>query len=245
MMVRAGIGLSVEGTHAVAAALRVGRVTALTVERGRADSSTVAALIALAKGAGVSVAYVDDVRPIAETTAPQGVVATTRPLPLLSLNDLVMRSSPAAIVVLDRVEDPRNVGAIARSAAAAGVTGLVVAERRAAPISAAAFKAAAGAFEDLSVAAVGSIGDAIRDLRKFGVWTVGLDEMGERSLFGLDLLAEPVGLVLGAEGKGLSRLVRDRVDLIVNIPTDPAMPTINVSAAATLAVFEITRARAG
>ena len=242
-MARAGIGHSVEGAHAVTAALRAGRVTALTVESARAEHEPLFSLISSAKEAGVTVSYVDDVRPLAATTAPQGVVAATTPLPLLALKDLVARTEPAAIVVLDRVEDPRNVGAIARSAVAAGVAGLVVPERRAAPISGAAFKAAAGAFEDLGVTVVGSIAEAIRDLQKLGVWAVGLDGRGERSLFDLDLLAAPVAMVVGSEGKGLSRLVRDRVDILVRIPTMASMPSLNVSAAATLAVFEMSRAR--
>ncbi len=242
-MVRAGIGLSVEGTHAVKAALDVGRVIALTVESGRAENPLVSSIVAVARSSDVSVEYVDDVRPLAETTAPQGVVATATPLPTFTVKDLISRGSPPAVVVLDRVEDPRNLGAIARSALAAGVGGLVIAERRAAPLSGAAFKAAAGALEYLPVAVVGSIAGAVRDLRRLGLWAVGLDETAEKPLLGLGLLAEPVAVVLGAEGRGLSRLVRDRVDVLVGIPTSATMPSLNVSAAATLAVFEISRTR--
>ncbi len=242
-MARTGIGDKVEGTHAVAAAVAAGRVIRLSVERSRLENPAVAAILVAAEAGGVVIEVVDDVGSRAGTTAPQGVVASARPLRPLTLAQLVALEDPPAVLVLDRVEDPRNVGAVARSAVAAGVAGLVVAERRAAPLSAAAFKAAAGAFENLAVAVVGSVADAVRDLRDLGLWTVGLDSAGERSLFGLDLLAEPVALVLGAEGPGLSRLVRDRLDLIVRIPIAPAMESLNVSAAATLAVFELSRAR--
>ena len=144
----------------------------------------------------------DDVRPLAGTTSPQGIVAEATPLPRLTLAELVAIDDPSAVLVLDRVEDPRNVGAAARSAVAAGVTAMVVARRRAAPLGAAAFKAAAGAFEDISIAVVSSIADAVGDLQQLGLWTVGLDSSGERSLFGLDLLGGPVAVVLGSEGRG-------------------------------------------
>jgi 23S rRNA (guanosine2251-2'-O)-methyltransferase len=242
-MARAGIGDRLEGTHAVSAALRAGRVIHLSVERGRLDHQGVAVILATAAEQNVPVEIVDDVRPLAGTTAPQGVVARARPVAVLSLEELVGLDDPPAVLVLDRVEDPRNVGAVARSAVAAGLRALVVAERRAAPLSPAAFKAAAGAFEDLGLAVVGSIADAVRDLSRLGLWVVGLEASAERPLFGLDLLAEPVALIVGAEGKGLSRLVTDRLDLAVRIPIAPQMESLNVSTAAALAAFELARVR--
>jgi 23S rRNA (guanosine2251-2'-O)-methyltransferase len=242
-MAHAGIGDRLEGTHAVSAALRAGRVVHLTVERGRLDHRGVAAILATAAEKDIVVEIVDDVRPLAGTTAPQGVVARARPLAVRSLDELIGLDDPPAVLVLDRVEDPRNVGAVARSAVAAGIKALVVAERRAAPLSAAAFKAAAGAFEEIGIAVVGSIADGVRDLHRRGLWVVGLDAAAERPLFGLDLLTEPVALVVGAEGKGLSRLVTDRLDLAVRIPIAPQMESLNVSTAAALAAFELARVR--
>lgn len=242
-MERAGIGSSVEGTHAVAAALEAGRVTGLIVERGRRERRSLAPILARAEALGVPVEIVDDVRPMATTTAPQGVLATARPLPTSSLGELVARETPPAIVVLDRVEDPRNLGAIVRSMAAADIHAVVVAGRRAAPLGATALKAAAGAFEGMSVAVVNSIASAVAELQQLGLWAVGLDAGGERSLFELDLLAEPIALVVGAEGTGLSRLVRQRVDVMARIPIAPSVESLNVSAAATLAVFELGRMR--
>ncbi len=242
-MALAGIGDKLEGTHAVAAALRAGRILHLSVESGRLDNPVVEGIVSAAGKQGVDVEIVDDVRPLAGTTAPQGVVARARPLETHTLAELVVMDSPPAVLVLDRLQDPRNVGAVARSAVGAGIRALVVAERRAAPLSPAAFKAAAGAFEDLAIAVVGSVAEAVRDLQKLGLWAVGLDAAAERSLFGLDLLAQPVAIVLGAEGKGLTRLVRDRLDMAVRIPMAPEMESLNVSAAAALAVFELARAR--
>lgn len=242
-MARAGTGDNVEGTHAVAAALRSGRVRTLYVDRRRLESPTIKPVVSAARARDVEIEIVEDVTPFATTTAPQGVVAIAAPLALRTIEQLVGMQSPAGLLVVDHVENPRNLGAIARSAVAAGVTGIVLAERRAAPLNAAALKAAAGAFEDLAVCIVGSIANAVQALRSLDVWTVGLDAAGERSLFGFDLLAGPVAIVLGAEGKGLGRLVRDRVDVMVHIPMNSGMESLNVSAAAALAVFELARVR--
>lgn len=243
-MAPAGIGHSVEGVHAVDAALVAGRVESLTVERRRADRDDVAALVERAREAGVAVRLVDDVRPLAETTAPQGVVATCRPLETRTLEELVEDATPASLLVVDHVEDPHNIGAIARSAVAAGIPRMAVSERRNARIGGAAFKAAAGAFEHLSLAVVGSIPDALRKLSSLGVWTVGLDAGGDQSLFGLPLLTEPVAIVVGAEA-GLHRLVRERVDVVASIPMAPESESLNASVAAALACFEVMRVRAG
>ncbi len=242
-MVPPGIGGSVEGLHAVAAALDAGRVVSLTIERGRVGSH--GDLIAAARATGAAVEVVDDVRPRAETSAPQGVIAACRPLRTVGLDDLVHGDGTDAVVVLDHLEDPRNVGAIARSAAAAGMTGMVVAGRRAAPLGATAFKAAAGALERLPVAVVSAIPAALERLREHGLWAVGLDGSADRSLFGLALLTEPVSIVVGAEGSGLARLTAQRCDVLARIPMAAGVESLNASVAASLAVFEVSRARRG
>ena len=180
-------------------------------------------------------------RTLAETTAPQGVVADCRPIAAAALDSLA--GPGAAVVVLDHLEDPHNVGAVARSARAAGMTGMVVSTRRAAPLSAAAFKAAAGALEDLPVAMVGSIPEALRRLKKTGLWVVGLDSTAAESLFGLELLTEPVAVVVGAEGSGLSRLVSECCDVLVSVPMVEGSESLNASVTAALAAFEIMRVR--
>lgn len=242
-MAPAGIGSSVEGLHAVAAAVAAGRVSRLQVEAGRRDRPDVAEIVERAAREGAIIEVVDDVRRFAATGAPQGVVASARSIRPMSLEEIAARTRPAAVLVLDHLEDPRNVGAIARSALAAGVTSLVVAERRAAPLEATAFKAAAGAFEHMGVAVVSSIAKALTTLGKLGLWRVGLDAAGERSLFGCDLLAEPVAVVLGAEGRGLSRLVADRIDAVLRVPMAEGVESLNASVAASLAVFELARMR--
>ena len=240
-MAPAGIGRRVEGLHAVTAAIAAGRVRVLHAEPRRTGTDEV---IAVARRAGADVRMVDDVRELAETTAPQGVVADCRPIPLVDLDALAEVERPA-ILVLDHVQDPQNLGAVARSALAAGLTGLVVSSDRSAPFSAAAFKAAVGALERIPVAEVKSVADAIRRLSKHGVWSVGLDTGGDESLFGLGLLTEPVAVVVGAEGAGLGRLVRERCDVVASIPMAGPTESLNASVAAALAAFEVARVRSG
>jgi len=242
-MAPVGIGVEVEGFHAVAAAVAAGRVIALTVEEHRLRLGTYARLVAGAERSGAVVDVVGDVRPLAVTPTPQGVLARCRPLRTVSLEDAVAVHTPSALVVFDHLDDPRNLGAAVRSAVAAGVKAIVVPTRRSAPVGATALKAAAGAFELVALVTVSSIPEALRRLERLGVWRVGLDGGGDRSLFGLDLLAEPVALVIGAEGTGLSRLTRERCDVLAAIPHQGTVESLNVSVAASLAVFEIARMR--
>ncbi len=238
-MAPAGYGNRVEGIHAVTAAVAAGRVQRLLVEARRQRRADVRALIDIVGRDRVSV--VDDVRPHADSEVPQGVVAECRPILPVPLEAL---SGPdAAVMVLDHIEDPQNVGAVARSALAAGMSGLVVSSRRSAPLSAVAFKAAAGALETLPVAVVGSIPEALRALKALGLWAVGLDSKGAESLFGLPILTEPVAVVIGAEGKGLSELTRKRCDVVVSIPMAPGTESLNASVSAALVSFEIMRVR--
>ncbi len=236
-----GIGELIEGHHAVAAAVGAGRVEELSVESSRADA--VAGLIEAAREQGASIRIVDDVTPLAATTAPQGVVARCRPIPAATLAEALDRVDPAAVVVLDHVEDPRNVGAIARTALAAGVGGIVVGKRRSAPMGATAFKAAAGALERLLVVEVSSIAGTLEELRRRGVWIVGLGADGTASIYDVELFDGPVALVLGGEGRGLSRLVAERADLVARIPLADGVESLNVSAAAAVAMFEVARRR--
>jgi 23S rRNA (guanosine2251-2'-O)-methyltransferase len=182
----------------------------------------------------------------ARTDAPQGVVARAAALEEADLDTLVARPAggPAPfLVALDGVTDPGNLGAVLRSAACAGATGAILPRHRAAHVTPAVTKAAAGAVEWLPIAVVPGLPAAMQRLRDAGVWTVGLDETGERDIFDLDLGAEPVALVFGAEGAGLSRLVRARCDVVARIPLSGAIKSLNVSAAAAVACFAVSHRR--
>jgi 23S rRNA (guanosine2251-2'-O)-methyltransferase len=147
-------------------------------------------------------------------------------------------------VAFDGVTDPRNFGAVLRTALAAGATGAVVARHRSALLSPAAVKAAAGAVEHLPIAAVSGIAAALEDASRAGVWSVGLDADGDTSVDDLGIADRPLVLVLGAEGSGLARLVRRRCDVLARISTLGPLASLNVSAAAAIACFEVARHRA-
>lgn len=183
----------------------------------------------------------------ARTEAPQGVVAKASPLPEADLDELARRvpSRPAPfLVAVDGVTDPGNLGALFRSAEAAGATGVVLSRHRSVHVTPAVTKAAAGAVEHLPIALVGGLPAALARLKELGVWVVGLDGAGDQRLFDLDLGDEPVALVLGAEGSGLSRLARERCDVVASIPLYGRLASLNVAAAGALACFEVARRRA-
>lgn len=181
---------------------------------------------------------------LSDTESAQGVLAEAEPLPTVELEDLIEAPSPFLIMV-DGLTDPHNLGAIFRSADAAGVTGLILPKHRSARISATVSKTAAGAIEHVPVANVPGVPAAIQTLKKHNVWVVGLDEAGSRSIFDLNLADQPLCLVVGAEGPGLSRLTRERCDELVSIPMQGAVASLNVSAAATVAMFDVARRRLG
>jgi len=182
---------------------------------------------------------------MARTEGPQGVLAHAVPLSPVDLDALASPADgPPFLLMLDGVTDPGNLGALLRTAECAGVTGVVLPRHRAAHVTPTVAKAAAGAIEHLPMATVSGLPTAIADLQKLGVWTVGLDVASEQNLWDFTFAADPVALVLGAEGKGLSRLVRERCDVVVTIPMAGSLNSLNVSAAGALAMFEVTRARA-
>jgi 23S rRNA (guanosine2251-2'-O)-methyltransferase len=244
-------GEQIEGTRAVCELLRAGRRRALEVfiSERREPSPVVEEIEALARAARVPLRIVAEARiaAAARTDANQGVIALAEPLPEADLADLVLGGATAGampfLVVLDGVTDPHNLGAILRTAECAGATGAVLSRHRAAHVTPTVAKAAAGAIERLPIAVVPGIAAALRELSRLGVWTVGLDAAGTSSVFALDLATAPVALVLGSEGRGLSRLVRERCDAVARIPLGGAIESLNVSAAAAVACYEIARRR--
>jgi 23S rRNA (guanosine2251-2'-O)-methyltransferase len=248
-------GEQVEGRQAVRELLVAGRrkvheiwVSSELVGADGTPDDGVADIVALAAAGRVPVARVArgklDAR--ARSEAPQGVVAFAAPLPEAELGDLVARrpGRPPFLVAIDGVTDPGNLGAIIRSCDGAGVRGVVVPRHRAVHVTATVAKASAGAIEHVPIALVPGLPATLSRLRELGIWVVGLDDAAERSLFDIgDLAAEAICIVLGAEGRGLSRLVRERCDLLVAIPMRGRIGSLNVSAAAALATYEVARHR--
>lgn len=181
---------------------------------------------------------------MAGNAAHQGVVAVTSAKQYNDLDDVIAakRGEHSLIVVLDGVEDPHNLGAILRTADAAGANGVVIPERRAAGVTGTVTKASAGASEHLPIAKVTNISRTVEELKDQNIWTVGLDERGEKSYDAIDYNMD-CALVLGAEGKGLHDLVKRKCDFLVSIPMLGKVPSLNVSVAAGIVLYEIVRQR--
>ncbi len=174
----------------------------------------------------------------------QGVVAVTSNKQYNDLDDLIAakRGQYALIVVLDGVEDPHNLGAILRTADASGADGVVIPERRAVGITGTVVKSSAGASEHLPIAKVTNIARTLEDLKAQNIWTVGLDERGAQSYDSLDYNMN-CAIVLGAEGKGVHDLVARKCDFLVSIPMLGKVPSLNVSVAAGVVLYEVVRQR--
>jgi 23S rRNA (guanosine2251-2'-O)-methyltransferase len=236
-------GEQVEGRRAVLELLRAGKRRARTVYVSSAltRDATVDEIVERA-AASLRVVPPERIEQLARSDVHQGVIATASALRSADLDDLLAVEG-AFLVALDGVTDPRNLGAVIRSAETAGATGVVLPRHRSAHVTPVVTKAAAGAIEYLPIAVVGGIPAALERAARAGVWSVGLDEAGDRSLFDLDLALQSIVLVLGAEGRGLGRLTRERCDVLVRIPMRGHVASLNVSAAATLACHEVARRR--
>jgi len=173
--------------------------------------------------------------------AHQGVVAELAPRTFLTLRQL-LGATPTLLLGLDGIEDPHNLGAILRSAEAAGVDGVLLPERRSAPLSAAAVKASSGASELVRLCRVASLASAVAEVRRAGLWCVALDPRGDTKPWDIDL-ARPSLLVVGGEGRGVHRLVRERCDARVRLPMLGRVASLNASAAAAALLYEVTRQR--
>jgi 23S rRNA (guanosine2251-2'-O)-methyltransferase len=195
---------------------------------------------------GIAVRFVPraELDRMAGNNAHQGVVAVTSAKQYNDLDDVVAakRGEHSLIVVLDGVEDPHNLGAILRTADAAGADGVVIPERRAAGVTAIVAKTSAGASEHLPIAKVTNIARTLEQLKEKDLWIVGLDERGEKTYDALDYKMD-CAVVLGSEGKGLHDLVARKCDFLVSIPMLGKVPSLNVSVAAGVVLYEIVRQR--
>jgi 23S rRNA (guanosine2251-2'-O)-methyltransferase len=181
---------------------------------------------------------------MAGNAAHQGVVAVTSAKQYSDLDDVIgaKRGRYSFIIVLDGVEDPHNLGAVLRTADAAGADGVIIPERRAAPVTGTVTKASAGASEYLPVGKVTNIARTVEELKERNIWTVGLDERGRQTYDAIDYNMD-CALVLGAEGKGLHDLVKRKCDFLVSIPMLGKVPSLNVSVAGAIVMYEIVRQR--
>ena len=234
--------------HPVREALRARRRTLHALRVLEPAPRDAEELLGLAKEAAVRVVPcrgADLGRGLPQGVKPQGFVLEAEELPELELDELLGIGKPGerCIVALDGIEDPQNLGAIARVAHAAGATGLVLTDRRAAPLSPAVSRASAGAIEHLPVARVGNLARAIERLKKAGCWVLAAEPAAERDLFAVEdrFWQGDVVIVLGAEGRGIRQGLRRHLDTPIAIPMAGAVASLNVSAAAAVLLYEWVR----
>ena len=238
----------IEGKNAVIEAIRAGRpLDKVFLARGSADKA-LAFIASSAKSAGVSVTECDrrKLDAMSATHAHQGVIAVAAAREYCTLEDILDRASALSqdpfVVVLDGVEDPRNLGAIIRCAECAGAHGIVIPKHRSAGLTAAADKTSAGAAEHMLVARVPNLAAALQTMKDRGLWIYGAEAGGGCPLWKTDMKG-PICLVIGSEGAGMSRLVREACDFVMDIPLMGQVNSLNASAAAAVLLYEIVRQR--
>ena len=237
----------IEGRHPVIEAMKANRPmeTVYLLKDGRGEAF--ATIEYLAKDKKIEIVRVDRNRldQMSEGRIHQGVIAIATAKPMVDVEDMILlakeRGEDPLILILDGIEDPGNVGALMRTASAAGVHGLILREKRAAGITPATIKASAGAWEYLPVAMVTNISRTIQQLKEQGIWIAGADMDGQ--VLYKSNLKGPLAIVIGGEGKGLSRLVRENCDFLLRIPMVGQISSLNASVAGGLLLYEAFRQR--
>lgn len=228
------------GIHAVREALRAGRAMERVLIARGAGGARLQEIIDLCRQAGVPVRFEprDALDRLSRNAPHQGVVAMEAAQRALQLEDVLARGG--MLVVLDGVEDPHNLGAIIRTAYAAGATAVVAPERRAAPLTETVAKAAAGALSLLPVVRVTNINRALEEMKEAAFWIYGVDERGSTAYYDAEY-SDPAALVFGGEGRGLHELTRKRCDFLLRIPMSGQIASLNVSVAAGVVLFDWRR----
>ena len=239
----------IEGRNPVLEALRAGHeLVKIYILKNESHSGPLREITAKALQKGIPVNQVDNqvLDKMAVTRNHQGVIAMAADWSYASLQDIwtraALKTEPPFFLFLDEVEDPQNLGSIIRTAEASGVHGIVIPQRRAAGLTAVVGRASAGAIEHIPVVRVTNLTKTMEDLKKEGLWFTGVEMDGDQEI-GLSDLKGPIGLVLGGEGKGISRLVREHCDQMARIPMWGRINSLNVAAAAAISLYEVRRQR--
>lgn len=236
------------GRNAVTEALKSGRgINKLWIASGDREGS-VAEIAALAKERGIVVQYVEraKIEALAGGHRHQGVLAYVAPVPYAELEDILKAAEAKGeapfLVLLDELEDPHNLGALLRTADATGVHGILIPKRRSVSLNATVAKTSAGAVEYVPVAHIGNIAQTLKKLKEKGFWVAGADMDGEKAYYEADLTG-PLVLVVGSEGKGMSRLTKEACDFIVRMPMVGRINSLNASVAGSILMYESMRQR--
>jgi 23S rRNA (guanosine2251-2'-O)-methyltransferase len=243
------MGRIIAGRQPVMEALRAGTSIERVVFLAGVHGMVIDDLKTLAQGKGVEIAELgrQEFRELASDTTTQGVVAlVAAQKKLSSLKDIVaipsQRNEKGFLLIVDNIEDPHNLGALIRSAECAGAHGVIIPKHHTAPLSETVSKASAGAVEHMAIAEVTNIVNAIEELKEAGYWIVGLEAEGVK-LFSTVDYSSPTAIIVGSEGKGMRRLVREHCDFLVNIPLHGKISSLNASVAGALVMFEVARQR--
>lgn len=236
------------GRNAVTEALKSGRgINKLWIASGDREGS-VAETAALAKERGIVVQYVEraKIESLAGGHRHQGVLAYVAPVPYAELDDILKAAEEKGeapfLVLLDELEDPHNLGALLRTADATGVHGILIPKRRSVSLNATVAKTSAGAVEYVPVARIGNIAQTLKKLKEKGFWVAGADMDGEKAYYEADLTG-PLVLVVGSEGRGMSRLTKEACDFIVSMPMVGRINSLNASVAGSILMYESMRQR--
>jgi 23S rRNA (guanosine2251-2'-O)-methyltransferase len=203
-------------------------------------------IVGIAKDKNILMQYVDKNKldQIAQGGSHQGIAALVTPYVYFSIDDILKKADKQEkapfILILDGIEDPHNLGAIVRTAECAGVHGIIIPKRRAAHVTSTVYKSSAGAVEHMMITKVNNLSDAIEKLKKKGLWIYGADVDGESYYFNTDLKGS-IALVIGSEGKGISRLVKEKCDFLLKIPMFGKVSSLNASNAASILIYEVVR----
>lgn len=240
----------IAGRNGVLEALKAGRpINKILVAKGERQGS-VREIIALAREQGLVVQDVDSAKldSLTQGLKHQGVVAAASPVDYVEVSDLWgkagEKNEPPFFILLDELEDPHNLGAILRTADAAGAHGVLIPRRRSCPLSGTVAKTSAGAIEYVPVARIGNVAQTLNELKKRGCWIVGADMTGSQNYYQADLTG-PIVVVIGNEGQGLSRLTKETCDFLVKIPMKGKIASLNASVACSLILYEVFRQRQG
>lgn len=238
----------IAGRNSVFEALKSGRaINKILVAKGGRQGS-VREIIGMAREKGLVVQEVEPSKldQITEGTRHQGIVAMASPVDYVEVEDILAearrRNEPPFLILLDELEDPHNLGAILRTADAAGVHGVLIPKRRSCPLSGTVAKTSAGAVEYVPVARIGNVAQTIEALKKEGLWVVGADMDGDKTYYEADLRG-PLLVVVGSEGRGLGRLTKEVCDFLVRIPMKGRITSLNASVACSLLLYEVFRQR--
>ncbi len=234
------------GVHSIKSALDSNQTLEKILISITVKKSKISEIIAIAKQQKIVVQFVpfEAIAKKAKTVKHQGILAYISPVSLLTMDELLtkinLQKSIPIIALLDGIEDPHNVGAIIRSAEAAGLSGLVLPQRRSAPLSPVVSSTSAGAIHHLPIARVTNLTQSIKSLKKHGFWIIGSDEKVSKTIWELDS-NYPMAIVIGSEGKGIRRLVKESCDFLVKIPMFGKTSSLNASVAAGLLFYEARR----